>query len=76
MLYLEDEKEVRLFKITGMKGTKIEKALKSILKEYDNIVSWEIHDIENCWIIKHSIRLLDKTLVVGKQGHQSSRKHK
>jgi len=39
MLYLEDEKEVRLFKITGMKGTKIEKALKSILKEYDNIVS-------------------------------------
>jgi len=39
MLYLEDEREARLFEITGMKGTEVEKALKIILEEYDDVVS-------------------------------------
>ncbi len=39
MLHLEDEKEARFFKITGMEGTEVEKALKTILKEYDDVVS-------------------------------------
>ncbi len=39
MLYLEDEREARLFEITETEGTKVEKILKTILKEYDDIVS-------------------------------------
>ncbi len=39
MLHLKDEKEVRLFKITEMKGTEAEKVFKIILEEYDNVVS-------------------------------------
>ena len=76
MLYIEDEGGVRLFEIIGTEETEVEQALKVILKEYDNVVSQEAHDIENCWIIKHTIRLLDKTPVVGKQGHWSPREHK
>ncbi len=48
MLYLEDERKVRLFKITGMEGIEVERALKNILKEYDNMVLREAHDIGNC----------------------------
>jgi len=39
MLYLEDEKEVRLFEITGIEGTEVKRILKTILKEYDDVVS-------------------------------------
>jgi len=39
MLHLEDEREARLFKITGIEETEVEKALKIILKEYDDVVS-------------------------------------
>jgi len=39
MLYLEDEREVRLFEITGMEEIEVEKALKTILEEYDDVVS-------------------------------------
>ena len=48
MLYLEDEREARLFEITGTKGTEVEQALKAILEEFDNVVSQEAHDIGNC----------------------------
>jgi len=48
MLYLENKRKIRLFEITGMEGTEIEKALKIILEEYDEVVSWETHNIENC----------------------------
>ncbi len=36
-----------------------------ILKEYNDIVSQGIHNIENCQTIKHTIRLLDETPIVG-----------
>ncbi len=75
MLHLEDEREVRLFEITGMEGIEVEKILKTILEEYNDVVSREVHDIENCWTIKHAIRLLDKTPVMGKQGYRSPREH-
>ncbi len=48
MLHLEDEREARLFKIIGMEETEVEKALKMILEEYDDVVSWEAHNIRNC----------------------------
>jgi len=48
MLYLKNEKEVWLFEIIETEGTEVKKALKIILKEYDNVVSQGTHDIENC----------------------------
>jgi len=33
MLHLEDKREVRLFEITEIEGTKVEKTLKAILKK-------------------------------------------
>ncbi len=75
MLYLKNKREVRLFKIIGIEGTEVEKALKIILEEYDDVVFQGTHDIGNCQTIEYIIRLLDKTPVVGKQGHQSPREH-
>ncbi len=69
MFYLEDERKARLFKITEIKRTEVEKALKTILKEYDDIVFQEVHNIRNCQTIKHAIRLLDEIPIVRKQGH-------
>ncbi len=69
MLHLENEREARLFKITETEGIEVERALKNILEEYNNIVSQEAYNIGNCQIIEHIIRLLDKTSVVGKQGY-------
>ena len=45
---MEDKREVRLFEIIETEGTEIEKALKIILEEYDDIVFQRAHDIENC----------------------------
>ena len=75
MLHLEDEREARLFEITETEGTVVEKALKIILEEYDDVVSRGAHDIENCWTIEYAIRLLDKTSVVRKQDHWSSKEY-
>ena len=47
MLHLENKREVRFFKITGIEGTKVEKALKTILEEYDDVVLQRAHDIGN-----------------------------
>src|SRR6266540_3908956 len=75
MLHLEDEREARLFEITGTEGTAVEQTLKAILEEYDDVVSRGAHDIGNCQTIEHAIRLMDETPVVGKQGHRSPREH-
>ncbi len=48
MLHLENKREVRLFEITGMERTKVERALKIILEEYDDVVLRGAHDIGNC----------------------------
>ncbi len=47
MLHLEDKREARLFEITGTEGIKVERALKNILEEYNDIVSQKAHDIGN-----------------------------
>ncbi len=75
ILHLEDEREARLFEITGTEGTEVEQVLKIILEEFDDVVSRGAHDIRNCRTIEHAIRLMDETPVVGKQGHRSSKKH-
>ncbi len=75
MFHLEDKRETWLFEITETEGTEVEQALKIILEEYNDVVSREAHDIGNCRIIEHAIRLLDETPVVGKQGYRSLREH-
>ena len=59
----------------GIEGTEVERALKIILEEFDDVVSRKVHDIGNCRTIEHAIRLMDETPVVGKQGHRSPREH-
>jgi len=39
MLHLKDEREARLFEIIETEGTEVEKVLKIILEEYDDIIS-------------------------------------
>src|SRR6266498_3279893 len=39
ILYLEDEREARLFEIIGIEKTEVKQALKIILEEYDDVVS-------------------------------------
>ncbi len=39
MLYLKDEKKARLFEIIEIEETEVERAFKTILKEYDDVVS-------------------------------------
>jgi len=75
MLHLEDEREARLFEIIEIEETEIEKALKTILEEYDDIVFQGAHNIRNCQTIEHAVKLLDEIPVVGKQGHRSPREH-
>ncbi len=48
MLYLKDEREVRLFEITEMERIEVERVLKIILKKYDNMISQEAYNIGNC----------------------------
>ncbi len=69
MLYLENKREARLFEIIRMEETEVEKALKTILEEYDDVIFQRTHDIRNCQTIEHAIRLLNETPVVGKQDH-------
>ncbi len=75
MLHLEDERETRLFEITGIEGTEVKQTLKIILEEFDDVISREAHNIGNYRIIEHAIRLLDEIPIVGKQGHRSLREH-
>ncbi len=66
MFHLEDEKEIWFFEITETEGIEVEQALKIILEKYDDVVSRGAYNIENCWTIKHAIRLLNETSVIGK----------
>ncbi len=50
--------------------------LDEILTKYDDIVSKGSHDIENCKLIKHNIRLNDKISIKYKQSFRSTEKNK
>ncbi len=49
-----------------MEGIQVERILKQILENYDNVISRRTHDIGNCQVIKYVIRLLNKILVIEK----------
>ncbi len=63
MLHLEDGLEAKIYEITL---TYLEE-VQQILNKFDKIVSKGLHDIENCLIIKHIIRLITDVPVVGKK---------
>ena len=48
-------------------NTHIKEMLDEILNEYNNIISKESHNIENCRLIKHNIRLNDEKPIKHKQ---------
>ncbi len=60
MFHLKDKRKIKLMKIMDIKRIKIERIFKQILKNYDNIIFQELHDIKNCITIKHIIRLINK----------------
>ena len=56
--------------------TYIKEMLDEILNEYDDIVSKEPHDISNCKLVKHNIRLNDERPIKCKQSPRSVKKNK
>ncbi len=49
--------------------------LDEILNEYDDVVSKGPHDIENCKLIKHDIRLNDERPIKRKQSFRSAKEN-
>ncbi len=72
MLHLEDGLEVNLYEITATYS----KEVQQILNEFDEIVSKGSHDIRNCLIIKHVIKLTTDVPVVEKMGYHIPKEHK
>ncbi len=48
ILHLENKREVRIYKITGIEGIEIKRIFKQILKDYDDIVFREAYNVRNC----------------------------
>ncbi len=55
-------KEAKLYKLIGKEvmDTHIKEMLDKILNEYNDVVFKGSHDIGNCKLVKHDIRLNDK----------------
>ena len=63
--WIENDKynqEAKLYKLISKEVMNIyvKEMLDEILTEYDDVVSKGSHDIENCKLIKHDIRLNDE----------------
>jgi len=54
--------EAKLYELIGeeVMDTHVKEMLDEILTEYDDIISKGPHDIENCKLVKHNIRLNDE----------------
>ncbi len=55
--------------------THIKEMLDEILTEYDDVVSKGPHDIGNCKIVKHDIRLNDERPIKRKQSSWSAKEN-
>ncbi len=78
--WMENDKynqEARLYELIGeeVMDTHIKEMLDEILNEYDDIVSKGPHDIGNCKLVKHDIRLNDKRLIKCKQSPRSAKEN-
>ncbi len=66
--WMENDKynqKVKLYKLIGeeVMDTHVKEMLDKILTKYDNVVSKRPHDIGNCKLVKHDIRLNDERLI-------------
>ncbi len=70
--------EAKLYELISeeVMDTHVKEMLDEILTEYDDVVSKRSHDIENCKLIKHDIRLNDKRLIKQKQSPRSAKENK
>jgi len=79
--WMENDKynqEARLYELISKEviDAHIKKMLNKILNEYDNIVSKGPHDIRNCKLVKHDIRLNDEKPIKRKQSPRSTKENK
>ncbi len=72
MICIGNELEANLYKITSIYLEEVQQ----IFDEFDKIVLKGSHDIGNCLIIEHVIRLTTDILVVGKMRYYILKKHK
>ncbi len=57
-------------------NTHIKKMLDEILNEYNDVVSKEFHDIGNCKLVKHDIRLENERPIKRKQSFRLVKENK
>ena len=69
--------EAKLYELIGeeVMDTHVKEMLDEILTEYDDIVSKRSHDIENCKLVKHNIRLNDERPIKWKQSPRSAKEN-
>ncbi len=69
--------EAKLYELIGeeVMDTYVKEMLDEILNEYDDVVSKGPHDIGNCKLVKHDIRLNEERPIKRKQSHRSAKEN-
>src|SRR6266498_602369 len=69
--------EAKLYELIGeeVMDTHVKEMLNKILTEYDDVVSKGPHDIGNCKLVKHDIRLTDERPIKRKQLLKSAKEN-
>src|SRR6266498_2134358 len=69
--------KAKLYKLIGeeVMDTHVKEMLDEILNDYDDIVSKGPHDIGNCKLVKHNIRLTDERPIKRKQSPRSAKEN-
>ncbi len=78
--WMEREKynqEAKLYKLISeeVMNIHVKEMLDEILNEYDDMVSKGPHDIRNCKLVKHNIRLNDERPIKCKQSSRSAKEN-
>src|SRR6266496_5246121 len=78
--WMENDKynqEAKLYELIGeeVMDTHVKEMLDEILNEYDDVVSKGSHDIGNCKLVKHDIRLNDERPIKHKQSSRSAKEN-
>ncbi len=78
--WMENDKynqEAKLYELIDKEviDTHVKKMLDEILTEYNDVVSKGSHDIGNCKLVKHDIRLNDERLIKWKQSFRSTKEN-
>jgi len=69
--------EVKFYELISeeVMNTHVKEMLNEILNEYDDVVSKGSHDIGNCKLVKHDIRLNDERPIKRKQLPRSAKEN-